>query len=962
MLAKRWEWKRACARWGRAVAVAAAMTGCVRAGCAADDPARHASEREEIVVGVANPFLVRGLLRWSDSGEVEGFAVDVAKEAASAVGLKCRFIPLIDEKPLVALESGRVDVEAAVSIMESRLERVEYTSPILITRGVVFRRRETDVVTSPEGLRGRGVAVAQSGIANQWCRERGILCAEYSSLAESLTAVAEGKADYAVTTQIAGRVEVERCGLKNLTWDELEDDRFCRAFAMAVRSGNHALTTEFNRGLKIISDNGTYDRLYDRWVARYQSRPAREASVHARVAAWVSVVAVALGLAGAVWHVTLRRALSRRTRDLREREAQYGAIAANVPGLVYTYFVGADGKRERRFGNQRLAEWKRDFPCLDPGADYRVSMREQIHPDDVAGYDAATERAREGPSVFDAQFRLRDASGAYRWLHSIVVPVSAGGGVLWQGLILDVTAVREAEAELSRSRRRYQEIFDRSHDAILVFRPEDRVVLEANERACEMYGYPREELIGMSLRRVTVDAEAGERRIADTLAEGGLRNAQFRQRSRDGRLIDVDVSASAIEYDGRPAILTLNRDVTERVRAEEERRQMESRLQQAERLESLGLLAGGIAHDFNNLLVGILGNAELIPMVAGNAEETTRLTGQIVLSAQRAGDLTQQLLAYAGRARLASESVNLEDIGREMVSVLGARVSAEATVEFCASPDGARTTGDTTQLRQVVMNLLTNASDALMGERGRITVRTGNGVFDRAQLGDPGAEPGRYSYVEVEDDGCGMDDATARRMFDPFFTTKPAGRGLGLAATLRTVQRHRGAISVRSTPKKGTVIRVFLPWSPCQRGTVEPKALASARRGSVLIVDDEPAIREVTEKLLRSLGWTVGVAPGGDAALEFLRQDRPADVVLMDLTMPGLSGSRLVSEIRRLRPGAPIVVMTGYSVEAGGTGAPLHADGHVAKPFRVEALDAELTRVLAERGAGVGAPLSRAAA
>jgi len=815
------------ARLNAVLAVAVVIALIVPGRAIARDAPPTAGElrSDELVVGLGNPHAQRGLLESNENGEVGGFAVEVMRESARAVGLKVKFVDLSRESMVDAIEQRRVDAIASMSIADERLHTVEFTAPILITRGAVFWMPGTVPATSASDLRAGRVVVAAAGVGHLWCKERLVSCEPHPSISSAIAALREGRADYLVTTEVAGRVQLAREGIEGMKWEYVGEDGFLRAYAMAVPRGEDKLAADLNNGLAIIRDNGVYDRLYTRWVAGFQ-RPSREASVSRAAVLWGAGALTLAALAAFAWQMTLRRALSRRTREL-----------------------------------------------------------------------------------------------------------------------------REAEANASRHRRRYQEIFDRSQDVILVVRTEDLTVVEANDRACAMYGYAREELVGASIGRVSLDIEATRGRINETLRAGGLRLAQHRQRARDGRLIDVDVSASVIDFDGKPAILALVRDVTERRRAEEERREMEARLQQAERLESLGLLAGGIAHDFNNLLVGVLGNAELIPLVSDNPDELARVTGQIVHSAQRAADLTQQLLAYAGRARLAPEPVDLAELGRETASLLGSRLSERAALRFIEPDEPARTQGDPTQLRQVVMNLLANASDALVDGAGTITVRCGNGRFERDDLGHLGGEPGCYSYIEVEDDGCGMDESIARRMFDPFFTTKPLGRGLGLAATLRTVQRHKGAISVRSAPGEGTTIRVFLPGSGGMPRTGEPKPSGPWRRGSVLIVDDEPAVREVTRTLLRAMGWACHAAGGGDEAIAMLSRGTPVDVVLMDLTMPGLSGSRLLEAIRRARPGVPVVVMTGYSMEAGDMGRGTNAEGHIPKPFKVEALDRELARVMRESAA-----------
>jgi signal transduction histidine kinase len=284
-------------------------------------------------------------------------------------------------------------------------------------------------------------------------------------------------------------------------------------------------------------------------------------------------------------------------------------------------------------------------------------------------------------------------------------------------------------------------------------------------------------------------------------------------------------------------MLSVNRDVTSRTRFEEQRRTLEGQMLQAQKMESLGLLAGGIAHDFNNLLVGIMGNASLARSQAQDRDALEQTLDQIVLTTRRASDLTQQLLAYAGRAKLSVQAVDLSAVAAEMVKLLGSRLSRGAKMVFSFSPLSVVTLADPVQIRQIVMNLLTNASDALKNGEGVITIRTGVARFDRVYLSEtyvPSDIPeGEYAFIEVADDGCGIDPDLLPKIFDPFYTTKFVGRGLGLSVALAIVQRHCGAIKVFSERDRGTVFRLLLPLAPAAETLIiEPKPNATESSGT----------------------------------------------------------------------------------------------------------------------------------
>jgi PAS domain S-box-containing protein len=394
-------------------------------------------------------------------------------------------------------------------------------------------------------------------------------------------------------------------------------------------------------------------------------------------------------------------------------------------------------------------------------------------------------------------------------------PVSEG--VLWHGIVQDATDLRLATEALAQSERNFRQIFEATQDAILVFGAGHGRILEANRAACDLYGYSRDELLAMEASELF--DHAADLAVASEQGASG----PFRHRRKDGATIDVECGSAVVQYGGGPAMLSVNRDVTSRTRFEEHRRTLEGQMLQAQKMESLGLLAGGIAHDFNNLLVGIMGNASLARSQAQDREALEQTLDQIVLTTRRASDLTQQLLAYAGAA--------------EMVKLLGSRLSRGAKMVFSFSPLSVVTLADPVQIRQIVMNLLTNASDALKNGEGVITIRTGVARFDRVYLSEtyvPSDIPeGEYAFIEVADDGCGIDPDLLPKIFDPFYTTKFVGRGLGLSVALAIVQRHRGAIKVFSERDRGTVFRLLLPLAPVTESLIiEPKPNATESSGT----------------------------------------------------------------------------------------------------------------------------------
>jgi PAS domain S-box-containing protein len=385
-------------------------------------------------------------------------------------------------------------------------------------------------------------------------------------------------------------------------------------------------------------------------------------------------------------------------------------------------------------------------------------------------------------------------------------------------IVAQAISRQRAEAAMRESERRYRELAEML-PIILVESDASGRVTFANRYGLESLGYTEADLAaGVNLGDVIAPdyRERAEGRIAAVLAESGSTGREYRIRRRDGSSLWVESHASAIKVDGRAVGLRcVVIDITERKRAETERRQLEARILHAQKLESLGLLAGGVAHDFNNLLVAILGNAQLELADADRRSVSRRRLEKIVDGARRATELAGLMLAYAGGAQCEPVRVDLARIVREVVDVMQSVVSPDAAVALELAPELDPVEADPTQLRQVVMNLVLNASEALGGEPGRITVRTkavrAGEVFAGGVDLERGPAEGPLVALEVQDSGCGMDDATVARIFDPFFTTKFLGRGLGLAAVMGIVRQHRGTIQVRSAPGEGTTMRVLLP-------------------------------------------------------------------------------------------------------------------------------------------------------
>jgi PAS domain S-box-containing protein len=446
------------------------------------------------------------------------------------------------------------------------------------------------------------------------------------------------------------------------------------------------------------------------------------------------------------------------------------------------------------------------------------------------------------------------------------------------------------------------------------------------------------------------DREKVNEYIRSSLVTPEPRDGLFRVIQKDGTLLDLhSLTRTVFDEKDRPiSTVGIFMDITERKRAEEERLLLETKVLQAQKLESLGVLAGGIAHDFNNLLVGVLGNAGIALMDLSPEAPARESIRDIEVAAKRAADLAKQMLAYSGRGKFVIKHLNLQNLVEEMTHLLEISISKKVVVRFDFASDVPFIEADVTQLRQTIMNLVINASEAIGDDTGVISIRTGVMECDRSYLGetylDDDLSEGEYAYLEISDSGCGMDEVTINRIFEPFFSSKFTGRGLGLAAVLGIVRGHQGALEVSSEPGQGTTFKVLFPVVKgpvlLDEATATEWADESLEGKAMLLVDDEETIRSVGRKMLERFGIEVVTAEDGRQALEiFSTEPKRFDCVLLDLTMPQMDGEEALREMQRVNQDVCVVLSSGYSEQElinrfAGKGL----GGFIQKPYRPETL------------------------
>ena len=515
--------------------------------------------------------------------------------------------------------------------------------------------------------------------------------------------------------------------------------------------------------------------------------------------------------------------------------------------------------------------------------------------------------------------------------------------------------MRRTQLELDESRSRYFDLYDLAPVGYFTLSAAG-VIQQSNLTAAQLLGYTRTDLDQRPFSRFIYPqfADRFHRMRKNLRATGQPQSIEIQLSRKDGTSFWAQVDATATQEDGTPVIRVVLSDVTARKQAELEHQRLAQQEQATQKLESLTVMAGGVAHDFNNLLTAIIGSSAMARRALPTDSSAADQLDSIEEASRRASELCHHLLVYSGRADFERQRINLNELIESTIQTISVLISPHAELRLNLAKDLPAIQGDATQLQQVVMNLLINASEALVDGRGVVVVKSGLTHLGKTQAADPLAAPelseGDYAFLEISDNGCGMDSSVLARVFDPFFTTKSTGRGLGMAAVQGIVRPHQGALKVKSEPGKGTTFRLLLPAvsgavAPPEASrppiaTGRPVSGSAADRpgkisGTVLVADDVAVIRMYAKDILEDCGLDCVLAADGQEALDIFRVDPTRfKLVVLDVKMPRLGGIEAFRAMQRLRPDVQVVLMSGYGLQDAREA--LSAEGFIGflpKPF-----------------------------
>ncbi len=883
-------------------------------------PLQGAGRRvDRIVVGGDSEYPPYEFL--DENGEPAGFNVDLTRALAQEIGIEVEIVLDQWAKTYDRLLNGEVDIVQGVFYSLERDSILSYTQPhSILSHVIVTRKHEYPSLKTFEDLEGLEILVMDQDIMHHKALEFGYekQIIAVSSQEEALRLLASGRGDCALAAEMPARYWIEKNGFDNLTVgaDVLRLD-YC--YAAMDESEAAALIMEFSEGLTTLRAQGTYRTISNKWFSVYEEQETTLADI-LKILAFILVPAGIIVLSMLLWSLMLRKKVRERTAELQgevlQREAAQKLTEASEKKFR-EYIIHAPigvfvTDREGRYldvnpAAERITGYTREellqMGIGDFAADGENQKTEQTFRDMLStGHLSETMR-----------FRRKDGTTGYWTLEA-----AALSGESFLGFTVDITELKEREKEISEDRERLNVTLRSIGDGVITTDIRGHVQL-MNKVAEQLTGWTQAEAVGKNLKEVfsIVHEYTGE--VMDNPVEQVIQTGLIVEFSNHAQLVSKTGERYIVADSGAPirdmkseiiGIVLVFRDTTHEVR-------MKEQMQRTDKLESLGVMAGGIAHDFNNLLSGIFGYIELARDASANGLSSDEYLQEIVPIMDRARGLTQQLLTFARGGNPVREVKDIRDIITENAAF--ALSGSSVTLEFDISPDLWPCYIDVQQIVQVIDNIVINAKQA-MPKGGTITIAAENTVIRENNIIN--LNPGEYVHISVQDTGTGIPKNVIDKIFDPFFTTKREGNGLGLATCYSIITKHDGMITVESRQGEGAKFHIRLPRSEDSPALHQKRGKAAhSGNGRILVLDDEPYVRNIIRGMLESMGYEVDEAASGEKVLrlcEEVEENRSFyRAAFFDLTVSGgLGGKEIIDTLRAKCPDIPIFAMSGYSADA----------------------------------------------
>lgn len=870
-------------------------------------------------------------------GSAGGFSVDLLKAAVEAAGLEVSFKVGPWHELKQELIDRKIDVLPLVSYSTERDKVYDFTAPYLRMNGTIFVRIDAVNIGSPADLRGKEVLVMDGDTAHEYAvrerlTDRLIPVASYE---EAFQLLSSGKHDAIVVQQIVGLQIIKNLQISNVVAVQekrvaslkpaaLKLEGFEQKFCFAVPEGEQHLLSLLNEGLAVLYLNGTYTVLYEKWFTPILPKPriSLEEMIKQIVVIIIPLLLI-LSLLG-VWY--LRRLAAGKTESLQQEIEHRKTIETQLEQANRKYIkaqeIGKVGNWEYDLGTQMFwgsDEAKRIYGFDLDSESFTTEAVESCIPERKRVHQALIDLIEKNvPYALEFDILTRD-TGECRTIQSLaeLEKDNAGNPVKILGVIQDITERKRSEEQLKTTREELESFFQLVPDLICIASTSGYFV-KLNKAWETTLGFTEKELLNEPLEHFlhADDVEPTRCEIARQINGSKTFNFVNRYRTKEGSYRWLEWNATAMV--DQSFLYAVARDITVSKQAEDERKILQSQLQQAQKMEAIGTLAGGIAHDFNNILGAIIGYAEIAGEDCPAGSMVADDIKQILKAGHRAKDLVLQILAFSRQATVEKISMLPALMVGESLKML--RSSLPRTIEMRQDidPEAGPIVAEPTQIHQIMMNLCTNAFHAMEETGGILTITLKSITMkDEQGVGAFNFQPKEYVRLSVGDTGIGIHPDIREKIFDPYFTTKGIGKGtgLGLAMVHGIVKNSGGWISCQSQLGEGTVFHVYLP---VEKGAALPETMeveeVAGGDERILLVDDEEMLADMGKVMLSRLGYHVTVKTDSMQALKlFEKQPLAFDLVITDQTMPGMPGSDLARRMLQIRPALPIILCTGYS-------------------------------------------------
>ena len=653
-------------------------------------------------------------------------------------------------------------------------------------------------------------------------------------------------------------------------------------FTASVRDGLDSYELEY----RVIRSSGEIRFVHGKWDHLFNAQGKIERTV------------------GIIHDITERK---RMESSILESERRYRTLADSGQVLIWT----CDTEKLCDYFNE---PWLR-FTGRSLEQELGFGWADGVHPEDLQRCLQIFTAFFDQRKKFSMEYRVLDASGGYRWIQDDGTPRfdSTGNFIGYIGHCLDITDRKRVEERIQQSEEKFSKAFNNAPVMISFTKLEDGTYLNVNRKFCELSGFSAEEVIGRtSLELRFITPEDRQRVVAELQEKGQISALELSLHAKNGKQITVLYHGEVLTVDGDQCLLSISVDISGH-------RHLEEQLRQSQKMEAIGQLAGGVAHDFNNILTVIMGYGNILEMDASLDAEGKEAVEQILSSSERAAQLTHGLLAFSRKQIMTVKICDLDDIVNRVRNFLVRTIGENIQFSALRQQANLHVCVDSGQIEQVLINLATNARDA-MPSGGVLTIKTELQELDQEFVAIHGfGTIARYAVMTVSDNGQGMDKETQSRIFEPFYTTKKVGKGtgLGMAIVYGIVKQHKGFIYVYSEPGVGTTFRIYLPICEPQPASAEPAPAPDHPKGggeTVLVAEDEPSVRKLVETVLSRYGYRVITAVDGqDCVEQFAAHCSEIDLILMDMIMPKKNGMQVLEEIKLLRPEVKVLYSSGYA-------------------------------------------------